>query len=197
MDHPWQPRLGSAIHRGDNICCRGCCAPFGEERGWLAVRSKVPPTFRLISPRGGYAGWATHGHLSMGADLRQGHLLRRPQTCGFGTPAPSNPRQDIRRLSANCVDFAQIEMLPRRSKQKRPRRAVFNRLILLRKIWSGRRDSNPRPQPWQGCALPLSYARAPRRRLSNPPPPELQAAPSRPTRPPNASRLAGRCGSYM
>jgi hypothetical protein len=27
--------------------------------------------------------------------------------------------------------------------------------------WSGRRDSNPRPQPWQGCALPLSYARTP------------------------------------
>jgi hypothetical protein len=27
------------------------------------------------------------------------------------------------------------------------------------KTWSGRWDSNPRPQPWQGCALPLSYAR--------------------------------------
>ena len=26
-------------------------------------------------------------------------------------------------------------------------------------FWSGRRDSNPRLQPWQGCALPLSYAR--------------------------------------
>ena len=26
--------------------------------------------------------------------------------------------------------------------------------------WSGKRDSNPRPQPWQGCALPLSYFRA-------------------------------------
>ena len=44
--------------------------------------------------------------------------------------------------------------------------------------WSGRRDSNPRPQPWQGCALPLSYARAPdqgavSRRL----PHRLQAAP--------------------
>ena len=25
--------------------------------------------------------------------------------------------------------------------------------------WSGRGDSNPRPQPWQGCALPLSYTR--------------------------------------
>ena len=28
------------------------------------------------------------------------------------------------------------------------------------KNWSGRRDSNSRPQPWQGCALPLSYARS-------------------------------------
>ncbi|GEM_PF-6625786 len=33
----------------------------------------------------------------------------------------------------------------------------------FREIWSGRRDLNPRPQPWQGCALPLSYTR------SNPP----------------------------
>ena len=24
---------------------------------------------------------------------------------------------------------------------------------------SGRRDSNPRPQPWQGCILPLNYFR--------------------------------------
>jgi hypothetical protein len=27
------------------------------------------------------------------------------------------------------------------------------------KVWSGRRDSNPRPRPWQGRALPLSYTR--------------------------------------
>ena len=26
-------------------------------------------------------------------------------------------------------------------------------------FWSGRRDSNPRHQPWQGCTLPLSYTR--------------------------------------
>ncbi len=32
---------------------------------------------------------------------------------------------------------------------------------VLGRLWSGRRDSNPRPQPWQGCALPLSYARTP------------------------------------
>jgi hypothetical protein len=31
--------------------------------------------------------------------------------------------------------------------------------ISARVYWSGRWDSNPRPQPWQGCALPLSYAR--------------------------------------
>ncbi len=28
------------------------------------------------------------------------------------------------------------------------------------KKWSGKRDSNPRPLPWQGNALPLSYSRA-------------------------------------
>ena len=26
--------------------------------------------------------------------------------------------------------------------------------------WSGKRDLNPRHQPWQGCALPLSYSRS-------------------------------------
>src|SRR3569832_670880 len=35
-----------------------------------------------------------------------------------------------------------------------------SRVTCLAKQWSGRRDSNPRPQPWQGCALPLSYARS-------------------------------------
>src|SRR5207249_10193766 len=27
-------------------------------------------------------------------------------------------------------------------------------------MWSGRRDSNPRPPPWQGGALPLSHFRS-------------------------------------
>ena len=31
--------------------------------------------------------------------------------------------------------------------------------IVLVKNWSGQRDLNPRHQPWQGCALPLSYTR--------------------------------------
>ena len=37
--------------------------------------------------------------------------------------------------------------------------ALFRTYDFIEKIWSGRRDSNPRPQPWQGCALPLSYTR--------------------------------------
>ena len=29
----------------------------------------------------------------------------------------------------------------------------------VKKLWSGRRDSNPRPPPWQGGVLPLNYFR--------------------------------------
>ena len=32
-------------------------------------------------------------------------------------------------------------------------------LSYTRKCWSGRRDSNPRPSPWQGDTLPLSHFR--------------------------------------
>ena len=44
-------------------------------------------------------------------------------------------------------------------------------------IWSGKRDSNSRLQPWQGCALPLNYSRKFWRpgRDSNPRPPAWQA----------------------
>jgi hypothetical protein len=38
---------------------------------------------------------------------------------------------------------------------------AFVELPIFRKSWSGRRDSNPRPRPWQGRALPLSYTRIP------------------------------------
>lgn len=42
-------------------------------------------------------------------------------------------------------------------KTQKPRRSAASQRS---EIWSGRRDSNPRPQPWQGCALPLSYTRS-------------------------------------
>src|SRR5262245_55219850 len=32
--------------------------------------------------------------------------------------------------------------------------------LRVSRIWSGRRDLNSRPSPWQGDALPLSYSRS-------------------------------------
>jgi hypothetical protein len=46
------------------------------------------------------------------------------------------------------------------SETKSPRHArAFVKRCQFKKSWSGRRDSNPRPRPWQGRALPLSYTR--------------------------------------
>src|SRR6266852_4247715 len=39
------------------------------------------------------------------------------------------------------------------------RKAAVSRGFRCHRNWSGRWDSNPRPRPWQGRALPLSYAR--------------------------------------
>ena len=41
-----------------------------------------------------------------------------------------------------------------------PRPAKEGRHVCLKKIWSGKRDSNPRLRPWQGRTLPLSYSRS-------------------------------------
>jgi hypothetical protein len=46
-------------------------------------------------------------------------------------------RHDIRRLSADTLDSAQNVTKPGPSKQKRPRRTVFNRLIFLKKFGAG------------------------------------------------------------
>ncbi len=35
--------------------------------------------------------------------------------------------------------------------------------LCRRLFWSGKRDLNPRLQPWQGCTLPLSYSRPQKR----------------------------------
>jgi hypothetical protein len=62
-------------------------------------------------------------------------------------------------------DRAKTPIFP--APQAIPRCAPGSRLATRRtsaattpEYWSGRRDVNPRHQPWQGCALPLSYARA-------------------------------------
>src|SRR5437660_2314058 len=39
--------------------------------------------------------------------------------------------------------------------------------LRISRIWSGRRDLNSRPSPWQGDALPLSYSRLSKKFDSN------------------------------
>jgi hypothetical protein len=36
-----------------------------------------------------------------------------------------------------------------------------------RRAWSGKRDSNPRPSPWQGDALPLRHSRTAERLITD------------------------------
>jgi hypothetical protein len=50
-------------------------------------------------------------------------------------------------------------LLPRKRCFCYPKMRIRPKSSDLRAIWSGRRDSNPRPRPWQGRALPLSYTR--------------------------------------
>src|ERR1700724_136448 len=61
-------------------------------------------------------------------------------------------RRATRRTRSDCS---------RATTGKRSRPLVANLLRTLRffDLLSGRRDSNPRRHPWQGCTLPLSYSR--------------------------------------
>src|SRR6516165_9775481 len=63
--------------------------------------------------------------------------------------------------SASTADGLHTPRKKRGSRKQKGRRQVaFQATDFLEENWSGRRDSNPRPQPWQGCALPLSYTRS-------------------------------------
>src|SRR5690606_23742819 len=73
--------------------------------------------------------------------------------------------ENVEQLGAEATEairLLQVAELPRpaiataRNTRKPRSSAAFGRIC----GWSGRRDSNPRPQPWQGCALPLSYTRS-------------------------------------
>ncbi len=57
------------------------------------------------------------------------------------------------------VGAARLPMVPcRRQKRRKPPCGGLP-CPCGAKFWSGRRDLNPRLQPWQGCTLPLSYSR--------------------------------------
>jgi hypothetical protein len=59
---------------------------------------------------------------------------------------------ELRRLSdsRNAMGTFSAVVMQLAAREERP---------IIKNSWSGRRDSNPRPRPWQGRALPLSYTR--------------------------------------
>ena len=87
-------------------------------------------------------------------------------------PARKPARQEV---SAEDLEFHQYEfaseatrftfsavaspLLPQKSHELETFRQPGINVCNFGRFWSGRRDSNPRPRPWQGRALPLSYTR--------------------------------------
>ena len=91
----------------------------------------------------------------LGPSLRLGKAPPSPSACrgGGNTTAACKNRNRRGGCLENAIDRPAAK----------PAKRVGNSRLAVRKaiygIWSGRRDLNPRPQPWQGCALPLSYVR--------------------------------------
>ena len=70
------------------------------------------------------------------------YLASRPQS-----PATARPQQKPRR---NGLEAAQAQPASGQPRADTKKRQPFR----LSSFWSGKRGSDPRPQPWQGCALP-------------------------------------------
>ena len=70
------------------------------------------------------------------------------------TSSPSNPTYAPSRLR-----FAPVTPRKGHTPFGIPGRA-FKSVEALGEDWSGKGDLNPRPSPWQGDALPLSYSRS-------------------------------------
>src|SRR5690606_32042410 len=71
--------------------------------------------------------------------------------------APKNVGSREGRAPARPAAVRLVANTGRSQAQKKSPEALFCssvQLGCLRMIWSGKRDSNSRPQPWQGCALP-------------------------------------------
>src|SRR2546423_13757851 len=74
-------------------------------------------------------------------------------------------RRKKRRKNEEVPDFSLQSFSPRRRvsgyNTENQKLKTDSSCFRLRndRIWSGRRDLNSRPSPWQGDALPLSYSR--------------------------------------
>ena len=103
------------------------------------------------------------GHRMPGLATTERYLHVAPDHLAHARAAVEDLANDIARVAARAMVPTTMRASASTGGWQSTRKAL--------ETWSGRRDSNPRPRPWQGRALPLSYARAPTRpgRLTEPP----------------------------
>ncbi len=91
-------------------------------------------------------------------DRRLENLGIKKSTTAFGSPASCI-------MISDASTWSRRPCSPSTTRSARGCHPCLRYVVLptcpgrTRKSWSGRRDSNPRPRPWQGRALPLSYTR--------------------------------------
>jgi hypothetical protein len=94
---------------------------------------------------------------SVSTIFARGHVALRYVIAKFLSPAGKRHPEGLRIFIPGGAGMIGS---PISSESEKPAcQRAFVKLCHLQRIWSGRRGSNPRPRPWQGRALPLSYTR--------------------------------------
>ena len=106
--------------------------------------------------------WRRHPDSNWGIKALQAHALPLGYVATIGAIRWC-PRPDLNRYRRNVRGILSPLCLPISPPGHNPKNSIKTKMLKmienLMKKWSGKRGSNPRPQPWQGCALPLSYSR--------------------------------------
>src|SRR6266700_6680670 len=89
------------------------------------------------------------------------HLFLGDRDYGVTCDCAGTAGEQTSRIFPGSAEYPRLYILAFRSGDSCRMRNASQRQVLLfqRETWSGRWDSNPRPQPWQGWDTPLSYTR--------------------------------------
>ena len=123
-----------AARNARSLGCHSC--PDFKDCGGLHISAGIFDCGDLCS----WSCRGSRGRASCGWPTRRCHgqrQRRRAQTSSGVGPTPPNTRHGIRRPSTNSIESAQSRSPYGPSKQKRPQRAAFIRLISLRKSGAG------------------------------------------------------------
>ena len=123
----------------------------------------IPVRTRRRSRRGVMPGIPAR---SLRKDWRRGSESNRRIKVLQTSPLPLGYRALPLKLAFRA-EKVHVRQRPAPKNAKSPRSGAG----LPAKLWSGRRDLNPRLRPWQGRTLPLSYSRSTQPIINNPPHP--------------------------